>query len=508
MREDVVAPPALLQYFPYALLLAYFALGVSSLSGGHLWGDDWAQYLMHARNLAGGQPYGATGYMFNPDAPNVGPPSYPPGLPLLLAPVIALFGLKLALLKAVCFACLVAALPVWFRLLRVPAGAATAFVATALFALHDQVWALRDVVVSETPYILFSALALWYATRERPHPVGPGPQVLEGVVLGVLTYASVACRSLGVSLLLALLVYGWAQRRSMGWFLSLIAAFSLLVGMQHVLVVVPPTYSNELKIPTPGLLLENAKGYWMSLGHLFRLPFGLGKVTSTVVIALAMVGAWSLCRTLRPDERSGRGVRNLAARVPLSLWYLGAYLGALTLAAIAPGERYLLPVLPVVIALAAAGVCTLAGLVPAARRYALPAAVAIAFYYVVLHASVPRTRADAMATCEACEELYAFVRTQTAPDAVIAFAKPRAMALMGERASWMWSVDYSPNELRTGLRGAGATVLVVVAPETALAEKYPAALDFAGIAEKTGSEVLFQNRMFTVFRLGERAGGH
>lgn len=55
-------------------------------------GGDWAQYMSHARALAEGRPYGEIGYLFSPAAWIVGPPIYPPGLPILLAPAIAIFG--------------------------------------------------------------------------------------------------------------------------------------------------------------------------------------------------------------------------------------------------------------------------------------------------------------------------------------------------------------------------------------------------------------------------------
>src|SRR5215218_8467038 len=66
------------------LLITYFVLAIVTMDGGHAWGDDWAQYILHARNLLTGAPYGETGYIFNPDNPSVGPSTYPPGVPFLL----------------------------------------------------------------------------------------------------------------------------------------------------------------------------------------------------------------------------------------------------------------------------------------------------------------------------------------------------------------------------------------------------------------------------------------
>ena len=105
------------RYVLWLLLFGYFVLGVLTLTSGHGWGDDWAQYVLHAQNIINGRAYGDTGYLFNPDNPSIGSPNYPPGLPCLLAPVIALFGFNIVALKIACFACVVAALPLIFNLL-------------------------------------------------------------------------------------------------------------------------------------------------------------------------------------------------------------------------------------------------------------------------------------------------------------------------------------------------------------------------------------------------------
>jgi hypothetical protein len=482
------------------LLLVYIVLGIATLTADHSWGDDWAQYVVHARNLVAGLPYGDTGYIFNPDAPNVGPPEYPPGLPLLLAPVIAAFGTNIIALKLVCFGCLVAALPFAYRALSISFGKIIAAIAVLFFALHDQVWALREEIGSQAPYILFSMLALWYAARETTLHPRSWSAARAGLWVGSLTYASVACRSIGIALLPALLFYGWGRQKPVQWFVGVIGSFLLLILLQEWLIVTPPTYASELKMPGVGLILGNLQGYWFALGWLFRLPLGLSQVASTVVIVLAAVGTWSVYMRRDPATAAVADMRTLAGRVPLAVWYLLAYLAALILASIAPNARYLLPVLPIIVALAATGVAHFAKRVTHPRRYAIATACAVLLYYTALHVSAAKLRADQLATCESCNELYAFVRAETPPDAVIAFAKPRALALFGQRAAWMWSTEYGPDELRRKLQKVGAGFLIIAAPETALGEQYPASLGLSSL-ETEGAQPVFRNGMFTVIKL-------
>lgn len=57
----------------------------------HDWGDDFAQYIHQAENIIKGIPQSQTGYVFN-HSNYIGPQAYPVGFPLLLAPVYAIAG--------------------------------------------------------------------------------------------------------------------------------------------------------------------------------------------------------------------------------------------------------------------------------------------------------------------------------------------------------------------------------------------------------------------------------
>ena len=56
-----------------ALILAVGAFYIATIREGHLWGDDFAMYIHHAKNLASGNAYGDTGYIYNPHYPDIGP---------------------------------------------------------------------------------------------------------------------------------------------------------------------------------------------------------------------------------------------------------------------------------------------------------------------------------------------------------------------------------------------------------------------------------------------------
>lgn len=78
-----------------AVILLLIPLFFLNIRDSHDWGDDFAQYILQAKNLAEGKLQTEDAYIFNPDYPFYAPPIYPVGYPLLLAPVYGLFGSNL-----------------------------------------------------------------------------------------------------------------------------------------------------------------------------------------------------------------------------------------------------------------------------------------------------------------------------------------------------------------------------------------------------------------------------
>ncbi|MBW2507742.1 MAG: hypothetical protein JRE81_03850, partial [Deltaproteobacteria bacterium] len=76
-------------------ITAFYLLTIRS---GHPWGDDFAQFLQHAANLAANEPYSKQMYVVNPSL-SIGPPAYPPVFPLMLLPILKVAGLSFPAMK-------------------------------------------------------------------------------------------------------------------------------------------------------------------------------------------------------------------------------------------------------------------------------------------------------------------------------------------------------------------------------------------------------------------------
>jgi hypothetical protein len=281
--------------------------------------------------------------------------------------------------------------------------------------------------------------------------------------------------------------------------------FALLVFLQTKFLVQPTAYENELKVPTVGLLLSNAYGYFIALSQWWiPLPAGLGAVSAAGTAVLAAVGAWSVCARPQPEaDSAATDMRAIAARLPLVLWYLVFYMGALWVAAIAPNPRYLVPVMPIVIGFSIAGAAFILRRF-AAPRWVTPATVALlSVYFVALHVVLHLREWNNIesANCGPCMEMFAFVRTTTPPTSVVMFAKPRAMALFGGHPSWRPASRYTLEELQRNLKKTRVDTVVVGAPGSKFAELYPPSVAEAQLIRGPGTQLLFRNSMFDVVRL-------
>ena len=84
------------------ILLVSTLLSITSFTRGHVWWDDFASYIMQAQSLLHGTPADFVAHnrftIENSSYPP-GPVAYPWGFPALLAPFVAIFGLKISGLK-------------------------------------------------------------------------------------------------------------------------------------------------------------------------------------------------------------------------------------------------------------------------------------------------------------------------------------------------------------------------------------------------------------------------
>jgi len=138
-----------------------------NIHNNHDIGDDFAQYLKQALNIAQGKPFYKSNYIFNKYNTYYAPPHYPPGFSLMLAPVVKIWGMSFramfyfnsCLVVGLLFTCFA-----YFRkyMSMIPAICISIFIAYNQYMLN-----LKQNVLSDLPCLLFVMLYFLFRKSEK-----------------------------------------------------------------------------------------------------------------------------------------------------------------------------------------------------------------------------------------------------------------------------------------------------------------------------------------------------
>ena len=343
-----------------AAIYAVFAMRLLDL------GRDPAAYLGLAQSIAAGD-----GYVFN-GRPHT---QYPPGYPAILAGAVAIFGDEFAALSrftAVFFAAGVFLVAIYARLRdgdkTWPLPAVMLLFSAPYFALAT------GGLKSEGPYIVASMALLAFMEWNARHTA----RIAGTVVAGVLLAATVAIRSAGMALVLAMAItaagnfirsrMGGGPRRA-SWMvpagavllsLPYLAAWSRWSETQRRVLFQGEffdAYAAQFRMRDPHLpdlgeattldiLLRLPKGIVVHAAHAAEVFTNVSWIEplwhSTPVLLLIVVTVAGVFRELRRDN-------------PLMGWYVLLYVGMFAVWPFDEGPRFIIPVIPLLAMLAIAG---------------------------------------------------------------------------------------------------------------------------------------------------------
>jgi hypothetical protein len=431
-----------------ALLIGMFYL--ATIREGHDWGDDFSMYIRHAQNIARGEPYTETGYIYNPQNPVVGPRLYPPGFPLLLAPVVGMFGLDLRPMKILVLGFFVGSLLVMIPLFRNVLS--TAYVAglVLIVGLNPFFWELKDHVLSDTPFLFFALLSLHLFTQADAPDVSGGRRVTLAVLSGVAAYAAYATRILALTLIPCFLAHDLIRYRKISTKATLaIGVVVALAGVQRIVWFHDASYFDQVSNPIAAVN-QNVFAYLQSLADLWDNGYS-NSGRKIAFLAAGGLAAFGYVKSFR----AGPSVFHLFP--PL-------YLAPVITWPSYQGMRLLIPIVPFYFCYCLLGVHRMDA--AAARRWGTRNAVLLLFLVAVLVSYAGRYSTlqfgplpEGIAKKES-RELFAFVTAATDPDDVLVFSRPRALALMTRRRV---SGGYSPADpcrLWQYMRKIGASYLI------------------------------------------------
>lgn len=410
--------------FIILLLIAILAIFYSvHIRPGHDWGDDFALYILHARNIAEGRPYTDTGFIPNTLAHTYSPQNYSPGFPLLLAPVYALWGLNFTAMKIYMLLFAMAFLLLIYYYLKNKLPFYQVFLVIALVGFSSFTNALSGSILSDFPSACFLFAAL-LAEEKRIATNKTAFIVLEIFFI----YFAYLIRATNILFLPAILLGSIIREKRLGkaeW----IILISLLVCMfiQQFIITWPGGYweilkngyTNKTTDVITSEFFERANRYLYSFANILTAngdSNSMAKFFSTFILCLALVGFYF----------------TYSEKITHTELFFVFMLGVVFIFPGYQGLRYLLAIVPVYLFYFFRGLNQIH--FKRVRRFFL--AVFLIVFLILnnqFYNFAKRNHTNAGVLDAAAQDFFSYIQRNTQKDAVIMSRKPRAFCLFTER---------------------------------------------------------------------------
>lgn len=340
----------------WALVLATFSLLalLRMPEGPRVNEEDYAHYLLHAQAIVEGRSYTDIGFISTPLNPYIGPVAMPPGLPMILAPLVAIGGTDSALIAAVALLSTLAFLTLVGRYFTQREGWPLAMTVALASGLQPDILHFATQALSDLPFCAFVWGVLVLCEREETW------SWRRLTALTILGSVAISIRLAGVALIPAITAYGVLHWRTQRW-RPLLPLVAWVAVFEFTRAVIPTTTA---LLPSVGLSSSSmldvigsfVRAYGYGIREIFLYPTGhatADKAYHLVALGLAGVGILSASRAYW--------------RTFLGLFAF-SYVAMLLLIPVST-SRYLYPLAPIIVFLALRGTIeVLRGVRPLAER--------------------------------------------------------------------------------------------------------------------------------------------
>jgi len=313
MTTPAVAPAPTRNVWPGCfLVLAALPLFFINIRPDQDWGDDFAMFIAHATNLVEGRPYAETGYVYDPSVTCFGPGVYPPGFPLLLAPVFALAGTSIVSAQYLITFCFFVSGLAAFVLFRSRTRAWIAASMVLVLWYHPWALAYKARILSDIPFAMWLLLT-WNAL----HSKHPRVQACLWILLPMLVLTRTVGWTVPMAMFAFALMHGPVHRffrtirmpapplygKPLLWVGLILWTVACRVGVYALLdVQAAGSYADNLALSDPlGILLANLDEYLEQFFQFFppiqSFDFP-GRLLAAIALAFAVLGILGRIRRL------------------------------------------------------------------------------------------------------------------------------------------------------------------------------------------------------------------
>ncbi|MBF0562726.1 MAG: hypothetical protein HQL37_12040 [Alphaproteobacteria bacterium] len=428
-----------------SLVLVSGLLMFSLITNGHDWGGDFSGYIMQAKSLVEGDTDAfvqRNRFTIENTGPGLGPIAYPWGFPLILAPIYALYGLDLPALKMaglLSYACFL--LVLYFGFANT-CSKAWLFVFVVFFAFNPTMIEFVNHIMSDLPFLLFSTIAMALIGTvliERRPIISPFiDHVLIGVAIGM------ACLVRTNGLLLVAVLAGVQILQAVG------GRRTLNCIVPHAVFLVTNLLEHAL-LPEGGdsyFSFRNSATYLMLLNSLTadniysNAAYNFNMIITFIDTRIEALPLFSAV----PPALAAIGATKSIRRTYHWLGYIALTFLLYSIWPWRQGIRFLFPLLPFYVLLIIIGLESIAdGIVRHTRQPMLGLLLfASAFVWDLSQAHRSLLALDALTNSRETQDgpfgdgatrLFSFIKSESQPDDILIFRKPRVIALLtGRRA--------------------------------------------------------------------------
>lgn len=181
------------------------------LRSGYALSGDYALYIAQAKHILSGtqeQIYNDMTEMLRMSTYKYySPILYPWGFPLLLSPLVALFGINYTVFKILVIVCFALALWFIYSNFKNKGKKIIALSMVCLIGFNIRYMEFANLILSDIPYFLFFMLSLYLINRHQISNTLDKRQTINNILLGIVLFFTVQVRTEGYFLLPVLFTY-------------------------------------------------------------------------------------------------------------------------------------------------------------------------------------------------------------------------------------------------------------------------------------------------------------
>ncbi|MCK5012576.1 MAG: glycosyltransferase family 39 protein [Candidatus Omnitrophica bacterium] len=245
-------------------ILLFLAVNILTLKNGHNWGDDFCQYILHAKNIVEHESYQRS---FDLDQGVISPP----GFPFLLVPLLKYFGLNFVLLKLPNLIFWVFYVLSLRFIMRKRLKEGLALLGSLFILTSPSFFTFKQNILTDIPFLSFvtGAIYLFEKYAETKKGGGSHKAIIYLIAAAFLMFYSILIRFSGVLLLIAACIYFSTFKKDKRALMAITGFGITSLGIQYFLGVSFSLHLQEKNIP----LLEGVVRAYGYLSEIFIYLF-------------------------------------------------------------------------------------------------------------------------------------------------------------------------------------------------------------------------------------------